>query len=134
MTSKILATAGAAASRVVAPSLLERWAPAAGTLFAAPFVTAVFIGAAGLETGDKLPEITQNFQSEDYRDTGGFILILLSALCFVRPARGGSRRNSGTAGRSRLAAFSAPLGGLWRRFGARASTGRDGDRASGANG
>jgi hypothetical protein len=77
--------AGAAAPRVAAPSFLERWAPAAGTLFAALFVAAFVIGAAGLDTGDKLPEITRNFASEDYRSTGGFvfILILLSALCFL---------------------------------------------------
>lgn len=77
--------AGAAAPRVVARSFLERWAPAAGTLFAVLFVVAVVVGAAGLDTGDKLPEITQNFASEDYRSTGGFvfILILLSALCFL---------------------------------------------------
>src|SRR4029453_7830780 len=77
--------AGAAAPRVVAPSFLERWAPAAGTLFAALFVVAVVIGFAGLDTGNKLPEVTQNFASEDYQSTGGFvfILILLSALCFL---------------------------------------------------
>jgi hypothetical protein len=77
--------AGGAAPRVAAPSFLERWAPAAGTLFAVLFVAAVVVGAAGLDTGDKLPEITQNFASEDYRSTGGFvfILILLSALCFL---------------------------------------------------
>jgi hypothetical protein len=77
--------AGAAAPRAVAPSTLERWAPLAGTLFAGLFITAVVIGQAGLDAGDKLPEITQNFRSEDYRDTGGFlfILILLSALCFL---------------------------------------------------
>jgi hypothetical protein len=45
MTSKILAAAGAAAPRIVAPSFLERWAPAAGTVFAALFVAAVVIGA-----------------------------------------------------------------------------------------
>jgi hypothetical protein len=77
--------AGAAAPRVVAPSFLERWAPAAGTLFATLFGVAVVIGFAGLDTGNKLPEITQNFASEDYQSTGGFvfILILLSALCFL---------------------------------------------------
>jgi hypothetical protein len=85
MTSKLLAAAGAHAPRVVAPSFLERWASAAGTVFAALFVAAVVIGAAALDTGDKLPEITQNFVSEDYQSTGGFvfILILLSALCFL---------------------------------------------------
>jgi hypothetical protein len=77
--------AGAAARSVVAPSFLERWAPAAGTLFAALFVAAFVISVAGLDTGDKLPEITQSFASKDYRSTGGFvfILILLSALCFL---------------------------------------------------
>jgi hypothetical protein len=77
--------AGAAAPRGVAPSALERLAPAAGSLFAALFVAAFIIGAAGLDTGDKLPEITQNFASEDYQSTAGFvfILILLGALCFL---------------------------------------------------
>jgi hypothetical protein len=77
--------AGAAALPIVAPSFLERWAPAAGTLFAALVVAAVVTGAASLDAGDKLPEITQNFASEDYQSTGGFVLlvILLSALCFL---------------------------------------------------
>src|SRR6266545_5865050 len=78
--------AGAAAPRVAALSTLERWAPAAGSLFAALFVAAVIIGTVGLDdVGDKLPEITQNFQTADYRSTGGFIfiLVLLSALCFL---------------------------------------------------
>jgi hypothetical protein len=77
--------AGAAAPRGAAPSTLERWAPTAGALFAALFVAAVIIGAAGLDTGDKLPEITQNFASEDYQSTAGFvfILILLSVPCFL---------------------------------------------------
>jgi uncharacterized paraquat-inducible protein A len=77
--------AGAAAPRVVAPSFLERWAPAAGTLFAALFGVAVVIGFASLDTGNKLPEITQNFASQDYQSTGGFvfILVLLSAVCFL---------------------------------------------------
>jgi hypothetical protein len=77
--------AGAAAPRLSAPSTLERWAPAAGSLFAALFVAAFIIGAAGLDTGDKLPEVTKNFASEDYQSTAGFvfILFLLSALCFL---------------------------------------------------
>jgi hypothetical protein len=78
--------AGAAAPRAAAPSTLERWAPAAGSLFAALFVAAFIIGTVGLDDiGDKLPEITQNFQTADYRSTGGFIfiLIVLSALCFL---------------------------------------------------
>jgi hypothetical protein len=77
--------AGAAAPRVAAPSTLERWAPAAGSLFAALFVAAFVISFAGLDTGNKLPEITRKFASEDYRSTGGFvfILFLLSALCFL---------------------------------------------------
>src|SRR6266508_1455766 len=77
--------ADAAAPPVAAPSILERWAPAAGSLFAALFVAAVIIGAAGLDAGDKLPEITENFASEDYQSTAGFvfILILLSAVCFL---------------------------------------------------
>src|SRR6266536_6540566 len=78
--------AGAAAPRAAAPSTLERWAPAAGSLFAALFVAAFIIGTVGLDDiGDKLPEITRNFQTADYRSTGGFIfiLILLSALCFL---------------------------------------------------
>jgi len=77
--------AGATAPRVAGPSTLERLAPAAGSLFAALFVAAVIIGSAGLDTGDNLPEITQNFASEDYQSTAGFvfILILLSALCFL---------------------------------------------------
>ncbi len=77
--------AGATAPRVAGPSTLERLAPAAGSLFAALFVAAVIIGAAGLDAGDKLPEITENFASEDYQSTAGFvfILILLSAVCFL---------------------------------------------------
>lgn len=76
--------AGAAAPRVAAPSTLERWAPAAGSLFAALFVAAVII-EAGLDIGYELPELTQNFATEDYQSTAGFvfILILLSALCFL---------------------------------------------------
>ena len=76
--------AGAAAARVAAPSTLERWAPAAGSLFAVLFVAAVIIGE-GLDIGYELPELTQNFASEDYQSTAGFafILILLSALCFM---------------------------------------------------
>ena len=76
--------AGAAAARVAAPSTLERWAPAAGSLFAVLFVAAVIIGE-GLDIGYELPELTQNFASEDYQSTAGFvfILILLSALCFL---------------------------------------------------
>jgi hypothetical protein len=75
----------AAAPRAAAPSTLERWAPAAGSLFVALLVVAFIIGAAGLDAGDKLPEITKNFASEDYQSTAGFvfILILLSALCFL---------------------------------------------------
>ena len=40
---------------------------------------------AGLDIGYELPELTQNFASEDYQSTAGFafILILLSALCFM---------------------------------------------------
>jgi hypothetical protein len=78
-------TAAGAAPRV-SPSTLERWAPAAGSLFAGLFVAAFIIGTVGLDDiGDTLPEATQNFQSADYRSTGGFILILilLSALCFL---------------------------------------------------
>src|SRR6266508_2598066 len=56
--------AGAATPRAAAPSTLERWAPAAGSLFAALFVAAVIIGVAGLDAGDKLPEITEHFASE----------------------------------------------------------------------
>jgi len=76
--------AGAAAPRAAAPSRLERWAPAAGSLFAALFVAAV-IATASFDVGDTLPEITQNFASEDYQSTAGlgFILILLGALCFL---------------------------------------------------
>src|SRR6266536_1492084 len=79
-------TAAGAAARRVSPSTLERWAPAAGSLFAALFVAAFIIGTVGLDdVGDKLPEVTQNFASEDYQSTGGFvfILVLLSALCFL---------------------------------------------------
>jgi hypothetical protein len=77
--------AGADAPRVAAPSTLERFAPIAGSLFAALFVAAVIIGAAGLDAGDRLPEITQNFASEDYQSTAGFVFILIlpSALCFL---------------------------------------------------
>ncbi|MET0740137.1 MAG: hypothetical protein ABWZ26_01120, partial [Candidatus Nanopelagicales bacterium] len=76
--------AGAAAARVAAPSTLERWAPAAASLFAVLFVAAVIIGES-LDIGYELPELTQNFASEDYQSTAGFvfILILLSALCFL---------------------------------------------------
>ena len=75
---------GAAAPRATASSRLERWAPAAGSLFAVLFVAAVII-SAGLDVGYELPEITQNFASEDYQSTAGFvfILILLGALCFL---------------------------------------------------
>ena len=75
---------GDAAPRVAAPSTLERWAPAAGSLFAALFVAAIII-VAGLDIGYELPELTQNFASEDYQSTAGFafILILLGALCFL---------------------------------------------------
>jgi hypothetical protein len=77
--------AGAGAPRVAAPSTLERWAPAAGSLFAALFVLAVIVTPAGLDIGEKLPEVTRNFATEDYRSTAGFvfILVLLSALCFL---------------------------------------------------
>ena len=77
-------TASAASSRTPA-SILERWAPAAGTLFAVLFVAAVIIGTAGLHAGDTLPEVTQNYASEDYQSTAGFVLllILLSAPCFL---------------------------------------------------
>jgi hypothetical protein len=49
------------------------------------FIAAIVIGFAGLDTGEKLPEVTENFASEDYQSTGGFvfILILLSAVCFL---------------------------------------------------
>src|SRR6266545_1698144 len=79
--------AGAAAPRVAALSTLERWAPAAGSLFAALFVAAFIIGTVGLDdVGDKLPEITRNFQTADYRSTGVFIAALvIAAAVFISP-------------------------------------------------
>jgi hypothetical protein len=84
-TMAIVSTPASAASPRAPASTLERWAPAAGSLFAALFVAAFIIRAAGLDTGDTLPEVTQNFASEDYQSTAGFVLllILLSAPCFL---------------------------------------------------
>ena len=78
--------AGTNAPRVAAQSILERWAPAAGSLFAALLVAAVIVGSVGLgDVGNNVTEITRNFQTADYQSTGGLILILvmLSALCFL---------------------------------------------------
>ncbi len=75
---------GALASPAVpssaAASRVERWAPAAGLVFAGLFVAAAIVAVAGIDTGtDKLLSVTSHFAHDDYQGKAGLVLVLVAA-------------------------------------------------------